>query len=172
MWAWIVCRIMVLRMKQVFLPVSVVCASITMSWSSAMFISNAATGESESVDPCVLRDPFRGEEQLPYDRYAGGYVQLSRLPLYGQYLWRFRLGYGESTTAICYVSICTGTAGNGTRQHCRCRMAFAIIRGDEKDDGTFNWTPLVGDKEKDKARYTFGIDPERTRSGAAESGGV
>ena len=38
MWAWILCRIMVLRMKQVFLPVSVVCASITMSWSSAMFI--------------------------------------------------------------------------------------------------------------------------------------
>lgn len=46
-------------------------------------------------------------------------------------------------------------------------QSFAIIRGDEKDDGTFNWTPLVGDKEKDKARYTFGIDPERTRSGAA-----
>lgn len=38
MWAWILCRIMVLRIKQVFLPVSVVCASITMSWSSAMFI--------------------------------------------------------------------------------------------------------------------------------------
>lgn len=64
-----------------------------------------------------------------------------------------------------YVSICTGTAGNAPDSN--TMQSFAIIRGDEKDDGTFNWTPLVGDKEKDKARYTFGIDPERTRSGAA-----
>ncbi len=28
-------------------------------------------------------------------------------------------------------------------------------------------TPVAGDQEKDGARYTFGIDPERTRSGAA-----
>ena len=26
---------------------------------------------------------------------------------------------------------------------------------------------MAGDQEKDGARYTFGIDPERTRSGAA-----
>ena len=41
------------------------------------------------------------------------------------------------------------------------------MRGDENADGTFTWTPLIGDQEKDGARYTFGIDPERTRSGAA-----
>lgn len=64
-----------------------------------------------------------------------------------------------------YVSICTGTPDNAPDSN--TMQSFAIIRGDEKDDGTFNWTPLVGDKEKDKARYTFGIDPERTRSGAA-----
>ena len=33
--------------------------------------------------------------------------------------------------------------------------------------GTFTWTPVAGDQKKDGARYTFGIDPERTRSGAA-----
>ncbi len=40
------------------------------------------------------------------------------------------------------------------------------MRGDENPDGTFTWTPVVGDLN-DNARYTFGIDPERTRSGAA-----
>lgn len=37
-------------------------------------------------------------------------------------------------------------------------QSFAIVRGDEKADGTFTWTPLIGDQEKDGARYTFGID--------------
>ena len=41
------------------------------------------------------------------------------------------------------------------------------MRGDQNADGTFTWTPVAGDQEKDGARYTFGIDPERTRSGAA-----
>jgi len=41
------------------------------------------------------------------------------------------------------------------------------VRGDQNPDGTFTWTPVAGDQEKDGARYTFGIDPERTRSGAA-----
>ena len=44
---------------------------------------------------------------------------------------------------------------------------FALVRGDQNADGTFTWTPVAGDQEKDGARYTFGIDPERTRSGAA-----
>ena len=41
------------------------------------------------------------------------------------------------------------------------------MRGDRNADGTFTWTPVAGDQKKDGARYTFGIDPERTRSGAA-----
>lgn len=64
-----------------------------------------------------------------------------------------------------YVSICTGTEENAPDDN--TMQSFAIVRGDEKADGTFTWTPLIGDQEKDGARYTFGIDPERTRSGAA-----
>ena len=64
-----------------------------------------------------------------------------------------------------YVSICTGTEENAPDDN--TTQSFAIVRGDENADGTFTWTPLIGDQEKDSARYTFGIDPERTRSGAA-----
>ena len=63
-----------------------------------------------------------------------------------------------------YVSICTGTEENAPDDN--TMQSFAIVRGDENADGTFTWTPLIGDQE-DGARYTFGIDPERTRSGAA-----
>ena len=64
-----------------------------------------------------------------------------------------------------YVSICTGTEENAPDDN--TMQSFAIVRGDENADGTFTWTPLIGDQETDGARYTFGIDPERTRSGAA-----
>ena len=64
-----------------------------------------------------------------------------------------------------YVSICTGTEKNAPDDN--TMQSFAIVRGDEKADGTFTWTPLIGDQKKDGALYTFGIDPERTRSGAA-----
>lgn len=64
-----------------------------------------------------------------------------------------------------YVSICTGTEENAPDDN--TMQSFAIVRGDEKADGTFTWTPLIGDQKRDGARYTFGIDPERTRSGAA-----
>ena len=64
-----------------------------------------------------------------------------------------------------YVSICTGTEENAPDDN--TMQSFAIVRGDENADGTFTWTPLIGDQEKDDTRYTFGIDPERTRSGAA-----
>ena len=64
-----------------------------------------------------------------------------------------------------YVSICTGTEENAPDDN--TMQSFAIVRGDENADGTFTWTPRIGDQEEDDARYTFGIDPERTRSGAA-----
>ncbi len=46
-------------------------------------------------------------------------------------------------------------------------LAQRIVRGDVQEDGSWKWTSVVGDKENDGAKYTFGIDPERTRSGAA-----
>lgn len=45
-------------------------------------------------------------------------------------------------------------------------QSFAIVKGHEEAGGSFTWTSLVGDKQRDGARYTFGIDPERTRAGA------
>lgn len=62
-----------------------------------------------------------------------------------------------------YVALCTGTPDNKPDEH--TMQSFAIVRGDEQADGSWTWTPVVGDKA-DGAKYTFGIDPERTRSGA------
>ena len=33
-------------------------------------------------------------------------------------------------------------------------QSFALVRGDQNPDGTFIWTPVAGDQEKDGARYT------------------
>ncbi len=71
-----------------------------------------------------------------------------------------------------YVSIVSGTydtMNEKTRQF----RPFAVVRGDyDETKGTIDdanawtWTPIIGDKENDNAKYTFGIDPERTSSGA------
>ena len=62
-----------------------------------------------------------------------------------------------------YVSICTGTPENMPAEN--TMQSFAIVRGEKQDNGEWTWTPVVGDKN-DGAKYTFGIDPERTCSGA------
>lgn len=80
--------------------------------------------------------------------------------IYGGSIWDM-VEYNNSL----YVSICTGTEDNMPDSN--SMQSFALVRGDQNADGTFTWTPVVGDQEKDGARYTFGIDPERTRSGAA-----
>lgn len=64
-----------------------------------------------------------------------------------------------------YVSICTGTPKNATDEN--TMQSFALVRGDRQSNGKWKWTSVVGDQSKDNAKYTFGIDPERTRSGAA-----
>ena len=67
-----------------------------------------------------------------------------------------------------YVAICTGTPANSPDGG-KTMQSFAVVRGDcsgnPEERESWNWTPVIGDKE-DGARYTFGIDPERTRSGA------
>ena len=63
-----------------------------------------------------------------------------------------------------YVSLCTGTPENKPDEY--SMQSFALVRGDENEDGTWTWTAVAGNKEKDGAKYTFGIDPERTRAGA------
>ncbi len=65
-----------------------------------------------------------------------------------------------------YVAMCTGTPATRVGDNMR---SFAIVRGncsgDWSDPNAWTWTPVVGD-QADGAKYTFGIDPERTRAAA------
>ena len=79
--------------------------------------------------------------------------------IYGGSIWEM-VEYNGSV----YVSICTGTKENKPDEY--TMQSFAIVRGDKGEDYTdWTWTPVIGDLE-DGAKYTFGIDPERTRAGA------
>lgn len=122
--------------------------------------ANATTGESgatilASSNPSEGFTVIASQDDL-FDYPAYTY----RDSIYGGSVWDMVEYNGHL-----YVSICTGTEENAPDDN--TMQSFAIVRGDEKADGTFTWTPLIGDQEKDCARYTFGIDPERTRSGAA-----
>ena len=121
---------------------------------------DSTTGES-SATLLISGDPEKGFTQIadssalfnyPAYRYSDS--------IYGGSIWDM-VEYNNSL----YVSICTGTEDNMPDSN--TMQSFALVRGDQNADGTFTWTPVAGDQEKDGARYTFGIDPERTRSGAA-----
>lgn len=79
--------------------------------------------------------------------------------IYGGSIWEIV----EFNDAL-YVSICTGTPDNMPDEY--TMQSFAIVRGDIGGDYTdWTWTSVIGDLD-DGAKYTFGIDPERTRAGA------
>ena len=133
-------------------------------YQDQLVISNvtmdATTGKS-SATLLISSDPEKGFTQIadseslfnyPAYRYADS--------IYGGSIWDM-VEYNNSL----YVSICTGTLDNMPNKN--TMQSFALVRGDRNADGTFTWTPVAGDQKKDGARYTFGIDPERTRSGAA-----
>lgn len=133
-------------------------------YQDQLVISNvtmdAATGKS-SATLLISSDLEKGFTQIadseslfnyPAYRYADS--------IYGGSIWDM-VEYNNSL----YVSICTGTLDNMPNKN--TMQSFALVRGDRNADGTFTWTPVAGDQKKDGARYTFGIDPERTRSGAA-----
>ena len=80
--------------------------------------------------------------------------------IYGGSIWDMAAYNGSL-----YVSICTGTPENKPDDN--TMQSFALIKGDRDDNDKWTWTSFIGDKEKDNAKYTYGIDPERTRSGAA-----
>ena len=80
--------------------------------------------------------------------------------IYGGSIWDMAVYNGSL-----YVSICTGTPENKPDDN--TMQSFALIKGDRDDNGKWTWTSVIGDKEKDNAKYTYGINPERTRSGAA-----
>ena len=133
-------------------------------YNDQLVISNvtmdAATGKS-SATLLISSDPEKGFTQIadsdslfnyPAYRYSDS--------IYGGSIWDM-VEYNNSL----YVSICTGTEDNMPNNN--TMQSFALVRGDQNADGTFTWTSVAGDQKKDGARYTFGIDPERTRSGAA-----
>ena len=82
--------------------------------------------------------------------------------VYGGGIWEM-VEYNGSL----YVAMCTGTPATRVGDNMR---SFAIVRGDcsgdWSDPAAWTWTPVVGDKEADGAKYTFGIDPARTRAAA------
>ena len=133
-------------------------------YNGKLVISNvfadATTGESGATI-LASSNPSEGFTVIASQRDLFDYPAYTyRDSIYGGSVWDMVEYNGHL-----YVSICTGTEENAPDDN--TMQSFAIVRGDEKADGTFTWTPLIGDQKKDGARYTFGIDPERTRSGAA-----
>ena len=79
--------------------------------------------------------------------------------IYGGSIWEM-VEYNDDL----YVSICTGTPDNKPDEY--TMQSFSLVKGEMGENATdWTWTPVIGDKE-DGAKYTFGIDPERTRAGA------
>lgn len=133
-------------------------------YQDQLVISNvtmdATTGKS-SATLLISSDPEKGFTQIADSESLFNYSAYRYADsIYGGSIWDM-VEYNNSL----YVSICTGTLDNMPNKN--TMQSFALVRGDRNADGTFTWTPVAGDQKKDGARYTFGIDPERTRSGAA-----
>ena len=133
-------------------------------YNDQLVISNvtmdAATGKS-SATLLISSDPEKGFTQIADSDSLFNYPAYHYADsIYGGSIWDMAEFNGRL-----YVSICTGTEDNMPNNN--TMQSFALVRGDQNADGTFTWTPVAGDQKKDGARYTFGIDPERTRSGAA-----
>ena len=133
-------------------------------YNDQLVISNvtmdAATGKS-SAALLISSDPEKGFTQIADSDSLFNYPAYHYADsIYGGSIWDMAEFNGRL-----YVSICTGTEDNMPNNN--TMQSFALVRGDQNADGTFTWTPVAGDQKKDGARYTFGIDPERTRSGAA-----
>lgn len=109
----------------------------------------------------ISSDPENGFTEIANTKTLFGYpAVLYSDSIYGGAIWDM-VEYNNSL----YVSICTGTQSNAPTKN--SMQSFALVRGDQNADGTFTWTAVAGDQKKDGARYNFGIDPARTRSGAA-----
>ncbi len=110
----------------------------------------------------ISDDPSQGFTKIAtqadlYNYPAVHYVD----SVYGGGIWEI-VEYNGSL----YVAMCTGTPATRVGDNMR---SFAIVRGncsgDWSDPNAWTWTPVVGD-QADGAKYTFGIDPERTRAAA------
>lgn len=79
--------------------------------------------------------------------------------IYGGSVWDM-VEYNDSL----YVSLCTGTPDNKPDDN--SMQSFAMVRANVDDNGNWSWTSVVGD-EAYNSKYPYGINPNRTRSGAA-----
>ena len=129
-----------------------------------------------------VEDTSNGDPRLVYSEKAEllGYPAC-RVPdsIMGGSIWEMVEYNGKL-----YVAIATGTPYNAPKTHKKKdeetgqerlvmdqMQSFALICGECKGDDpmkkdAWTWTPIVGDTKADGAKYTFGIDPERTHSSA------
>ena len=130
-------------------------------------------GLDENPYIAIAKDPAEGfskiafawenvEEQIPGELLGYPACHFDDV-IYGGSIWDITEFNGDL-----YVAICTGTPENSPDGG-KSMQSFAIMRGEYKGDPekreSWTWTPVVGDKD-DGAKYTFGIDPERTRGSA------
>lgn len=131
-----------------------------------LVISNVGKDAAGNFVSTILTssDPSKGQDSFTEIANSGtlfGYPAIRyQDSIYGGAIWDM-----VSYNGHLYATICTGTPENAPDDN--SMQSFAMVRGDKNADGNYTWTPIVGDQEADGARYCFGIDPARTRSGAA-----
>lgn len=122
--------------------------------AAGKFVSTILTSSDPSKGPGSFTEIANSDTLFNYPaiRYEDS--------IYGGAIWDM-VSYNDHL----YATICTGTPENAPDDN--SMQSFAMVRGDKNADGSYTWTPIVGDQEADGAKYCFGIDPARTRSGAA-----
>lgn len=132
-------------------------------YDGQLVISNVGKGSDGRFVATILTssDPSQGFTQIASSEDLFNYPALRyQDSTIGGAIWDMTEYDGHL-----YVSICSGTTDNAPDEN--SMQSFALVRGDKSPDGSWTWTAVAGDTENDGARYTFGIDPERTRAGAA-----
>lgn len=131
-----------------------------------LVISNVGKDAAGNFVSTILTSSDRSKGQDSFTEIANsgtlfGYPAIRyQDSIYGGAIWDM-----VSYNGHLYATICTGTPENAPDDN--SMQSFAMVRGDKNADGSYSWTPIVGDQETDGAKYCFGIDPARTRSGAA-----
>lgn len=110
----------------------------------------------------ISEDPENGFIEIANQQDLFNYPAIHYVDsVYGGGIWEIAEYEGSL-----YVAMCTGTPATRVGDNMR---SFAIVRGDcsgdWNDPDAWTWTPVVGDKA-DGAKFTFGIDPARTRAAA------
>lgn len=130
-----------------------------------LVISNVGKDANGNFVSTILTssDPSKGQDSFTEIANSGTLFNYPAIrykdSIYGGAIWDM-----VSYNGHFYATICTGTPENAPDDN--SMQSFAMVRGDKNADGSYEWTPIVGDKA-DGAKYCFGIDPARTRSGAA-----